>query len=164
MLNHEAFFMLKYSQKKDNSKTDFKSKIINELEENKKVLEESTKTKTFKESNGLLVDKSNSIKIEIQEKNTEKYKNIMYGLLNNLKIFSQIFCKSLININDSYKYIESKYLKKEIINIQRIKKEEAKKNLINRIKAQRKEKKNPNQNKKKKTQYQPQLKTFPKRN
>ena len=148
ILNHEAFFMLKYSQKKDNSKTDFKSKIINELEENKKVLEESTKTKTFKESNGLLVDKSNSIKIEIQEKNTEKYKNIMYGLLNNLKIFSQIFCKSLININDSYKYIESKYLKKEIINIQRIKKEEAKKNLINRIKAQRKEKNSKSKQKK----------------
>ena len=147
ILNHEAFFMLKYSQKKDNSNNNFKSKIINEIEENKKILEESTKTKTFKESNGLLVDKSNSIKIEVQEKNTEKYKPIVYSLLNHFKNFSVIFFKSMININDSYKYVESKYLKKEIINIQRIKKEEVKNTLINKIKAQNKEKNSKSQQK-----------------
>ena len=43
---------------------------------------------------------------------------------------------------------ESKYLKKDIINIQRIKKEEAKKNLINKIKSSKKNKENKSQNKK----------------
>ena len=46
----------------------------------------------------------------------------------------------MININDSYKYVESKYLKKEIINIQRIKKEEVKNTLRNKIPTKRRKK------------------------
>ena len=135
VLNHETFFQKKYSQKKENSKTNFQSKISNnETEENKKISEESTKTKLFKEANGL-IDKSISLKTDLTDKNSEKYKNIINNLLKHLETFSIIFFKSMINLNESYKYIESKYLKKEIINIQRIKKEEAKKNLINKLKA-----------------------------
>ena len=118
------------------------------MEENKKNFEESTKIKAFNDLNGILIDKSNSIKTNISDKNNQKYKKIIFNLLKYLDSFSKIFFKSMLNLSESYKYIESKYLKKDIINIQRIKKEEAKKNLINKIKSSKKNKENKSQNKK----------------
>ena len=133
VLNHESFFQKKYSQKKENSKTNFQSKISNiETEENKKISEDSTKIKLFKENNGL-IDKSISIKTDLTDKNTEKYKKIINDLLTYSEKFFKICFSSMINLNESYKYIKSKYLQKEINNIQNIKKEEAKKNLINKV-------------------------------
>ena len=151
ILNHDSFFKIKYLQKKDNSKNNFQSKITTkESEENKKNFEESTKTKTFKELSGILIDKTNSLKTDISDKNIEKYNNIINNILKYIEIFSKSFYESMLNLKDSYKYIESKYLKKEIINIQRIKKEEAKKNYINKIKAQQKSKDNISSSKKEK--------------
>ena len=114
----------------------------------------------FKENNGL-IDKSISIKTDLTDKNTEKYKKIINDLLTYSEKFFKICFSSMINLNESYKYIKSKYLQKEINNIQNIKKEEAKKNLINK---EQKIAQKINQNQKKKNQYQPQLKTFQKRN
>ena len=151
ILNHESFFQIKYSHKKGNSKNNFPSNIAaNESEENKKNFEDSTKIKT-KDSSGLILDKSNSMQTNITDKNIEKYNNAINSLLKYLEKFSKTFFKSMINLNESYKYIESKYLEKEIINIQRIKKEEAKKNYINKIKAQNKAKENISKTKKEKS-------------
>ena len=144
-LNNDALFKYKYVQNNENQKINLQSK---KLEENKKNFEESTKIKAFNDLNGILIDKSNSIKTNISDKNNQKYKKIIFNLLKYLDSFSKIFFKSMLNLSESYKYIESKYLKKDIINIQRIKKEEAKKNLINKIKSSKKNKENKSQNKK----------------
>jgi hypothetical protein len=136
-LNHEALFKYKYTQKNENPINNLESKNkMDESEENKKNLEEreSTKIKTFNDLNGILIDKSNSIKTDLVDKNSQKYKEIIFNLLKYLDSFSKIFFKSMVNLSESYKYIESKYLKKDIMNIQRIKKEEAKKNLLTKKK------------------------------
>ena len=149
VLNHETFFQIKYSKKRDNSKNNLQNNInkvtTKETEENKKNLEESTKEKTLKDLNGILIDKSNSIKTDITDKNTEKYTSIIFNLFKHLETFTKIFLKSMINLNESYKYIESKYLKNDLINMKRIKKEEHKKALINKIKAENKIKDNLSQ-------------------
>ena len=143
-LNHEDLFKYKYVQKNENQKINLQSK---KLEENKKNFEESTKMKGYKDINGILIDKSNSIKTDISDKNNQKYKKIIFNLLKYFDSFSKIFFKSMLNLSESYKYIESKYLKKDIINIQRIKKEEAKKNLINKINSEKKNKNKENKSK-----------------
>ena len=152
-LNHETLFTHKYAQKNGTSKINLQSKNkMKESEEHKKNFEESTKIKTFNDLNGILIDKSTSIKTNISDKNNQKYKIIIFNLLKYLDSFSKIFFNSMLNLSESYKYIESKYLKNDIMNIQRIKKEEAKKNLINKMKAEKKSKENkskfPSQNKK----------------
>ena len=76
-LNNEALFKYKYVQKNENQKINLQSK---KLEENKKNFEESTKIKTYNDINGILIDKSNSIKTDISDKNNQKYKNIIYNL------------------------------------------------------------------------------------
>ena len=127
----------------DNSKSNILSNNVSKvIEEKKNVLDESTKIKSYKDLNGTTIDKSNSLKTDFSERNVEKYKTTINNLLKYFETFSKIFFKSFINLNESYKYIESKYLKKYIINIQRIKKEEAKKNLINKFKAEKKAKEN----------------------
>ena len=139
ILNHESFFKVKYMKRGDNFKSNILSNNVSKvIEENKKIFDESTKIKSNKDLNGTTIDKSNSIKTDISEKNAEKFKTIIINLLKYFEAFSKIFFKSFINLNESYKYIESKYLKKHIISIQRIKKEEAKKNLINKLKAEKK--------------------------
>ena len=150
-LNHEALFKYKYTQKNENPINNLESKNkMNESEENKKNLEEreSTKIKTFNDLNGILIDKSNSIKTDLVDKNSQKYKEIIFNLLKYLDSFSKIFFKSMVNLSESYKYIESKYLKKDIMNIQRIKKEEAKKNLLTKKKTEINSKENKSLNKK----------------
>ena len=143
ILNHESFFKVKYMKRAENSKSNILSNNVSKvIEEKKNVLDESTKIKSHKDLNGTTIDKSNSLKTDFSEKNDEKYKTIIINLLKHFETFSKIFFKSFINLNESYKYIESKYLKKDIISIQRIKKEEAKKSLINKFKAEKKAKEN----------------------
>ena len=143
ILNHESFFKFKYMKRADNSKSNILSNNVSKvIEEKKNILDESTKIKSYKDLNGTTIDKSNSLKTDFSERNVEKYKATINNLLKYFETFSKIFFKSFINLNESYKYIESKYLKKDIISIQRIKKEEAKKNLINKFKAEKKAKEN----------------------
>ena len=144
ILNYETFFQFKYKQNKINSKENTQSKknTMNSEENKQNNLDESSKIKT------LIVEKSNSFQTDTTDKTNEKYKSFISHLLKYFEKLSKIFFNSMINLNESYKYIESKYLQKDITNIERIKKEEAKKNLINRIKAQRKEKNSKSKQKK----------------
>lgn len=87
-LNNDALFKYKYVQNNENQKINLQSK---KLEENKKNFEESTKIKAFNDLNGILIDKSNSIKTNISDKNNQKYKKIIFNLLKYLDSFSKIF-------------------------------------------------------------------------
>ena len=111
-------------------------KISNESEENKQNYEESTKTKTFKEFNGILknpnIPKNSSIFSSCEK--DEKYFKCIDNLLNCIQLTSKIFIKSIINLSESYKWIEMKYLKKTIINLRNAKKKENKQNTLNKIK------------------------------
>ena len=109
------------------------NKVSNDSDEIKKIyFEESTKNKTFKELNGLLLkhtcSANNNSVFSVDEKD-EKYLKYMDKLLKFFESTSKIFFKSLINLNESYKWIELRYLKKTIINQQNMKREESKKNI-----------------------------------
>ena len=111
-------------------------KISNDTEENKLNYELSTKTKTSKEFNGLYnISKppKNSSLSSICEKD-EKYTKFIDKLLNCIQLTSKIFLKSIINLSESYKWIEMKYLKKTIINIRKTKMKENRQNLLNKVK------------------------------
>ena len=138
ILNYETFFQFKYKQNKINSKENTQSKknTMNSEENKQNNLDESSKIKT------LIVEKSNSFQTDTTDKTNEKYKSFISHLLKYFEKLSKIFFNSMINLNESYKYIESKYLQKDITNIERIKKEEAKKNYIIKLKE-----KNNNKNK-----------------
>ena len=112
-------------------------KISNDTEENKLNYELSTKTKTSKEFNGLYnISKppKNSSLSSICEKD-EKYTKFIDKLLNCIQLTSKIFLKSIINLSESYKWIEMKYLKKTIINIRKTKMKENRQNLLNKVKS-----------------------------
>ena len=114
------------------------------LEENKQNNEEN---KSLKDSNGNILKENISQKISsiLTDGKDEKCIQYIDKLLKCLESTSKIFFKSLINLNESYKWIESRYLKKTILNIQKIKKEENKKNIINKNKNE--ENKNKDNNK-----------------
>ena len=94
-------------------------KISNESEENKQNFEESTKNKTSKEINACLLKHTYSAKnISIfsgDEKEEKKYLKYVDRILKYFESSSRIFYKSIINLNESYKWVELRYLKKTII-------------------------------------------------
>ena len=119
-------------------------KISNESEENKQNFEDSTKVKTSKEINACLLKhtcsaKNNSI-FSGDEKEEKKYLKYVDKILKYFESSSRIFYKSIINLNESYKWVELRYLKKTIISQKNMKKKESKNDLLN------KEKNNKNKN------------------
>ena len=111
-------------------------KISDDTEENKQIYEVSTKTKTSKEFNGLLKfpkPPKNGSLFSTCEKD-EKYIKFIDKLLNCIQLTSKIFMKSIINLSESYKWIEMKYLQKTIINIKKTKRKENRQNLLNKVK------------------------------
>jgi len=112
-------------------------KSSNDTEENKQNYEVSTKPKTSKDFNDILKTSKppkNDSLFSTCEKD-EKYNNLFDKLLNCIQLTSKIFLKSIINLNESYKWIEMKYLKKTIINIRRTKRKENRQNLLNKVKS-----------------------------
>ena len=112
-------------------------KFNNEFDENKQLYEESTKNKTSKEL-GILLKNTSSVKnnsiISGDEIIKEKYLKYINKLLKYFEATSKIFYKSIMNLNESYKWIELKYLKKTIISQQNIRKKESKKEILNKVK------------------------------
>ena len=119
-------------------------KISNESEENKQNFEESTKIKTIKEINACLLKHTYSAKnisfFSGDEKEEKKYLKYVDKILKYFESSSRIFYKSIINLNESYKWVELRYLKKTIISQKNMKKKESKNDLLN------KEKNNKNKN------------------
>ena len=112
-------------------------KISNESDENKQIFEESTKNKTCKEINGFVLkhcvlEKKNSV-FSTYEKE-DKYLKYIEKFLKYFESSSKIFYKSVINLNESYKWIELRYLKKAIISQRNMKKKENKKDILDRNK------------------------------
>ena len=123
----------KFSQNTSEKQT---LKISNDSEENKQNYEVSTKTKTSKEFNGLLKfskPPKNGSLFSTCDKD-EKYIKFIDKLLNCIQLTSKIFMKSIINLSESYKWIEMKYLKKTIINIRKTKIKENRQNQLNKLK------------------------------
>ena len=124
-------------------------KISNESEENKQNFEESTKVKTSKEINACLLKHISSVKnnsiFSGEEKEEKKYLKYVDKILKYFESSSRIFYKSIINLNESYKWVELRYLKKTIISQKNMKKKESKNDLLN------KEKNNKNNDNKRKT-------------
>ena len=105
-------------------------KKSNEFDENKKTaFEESTKNKTLKEFNGFMKLRNSGNNNSIFS-NDEKYIKYMDKLLKYFESTSKILFKSILNLNESYKWIELRYLKKTIINQQNMKRIENKKSLV----------------------------------
>ena len=109
-------------------------KLSNESEENKQNFEESTKNKTFKEINCFLLKhtcspKNNSV-FSGEEKEDKCLLKYLDKLLKFFESTSKIFFKSLVNLNEAYKWVELRYLKKTIINQQNIKKRENKRDQL----------------------------------
>ena len=93
-------------------------KLSNESEENKQNFEESTKNKTFKENIGILLKHTCSARNNSVFSGDEKEDKLFKYLDKLIKYFessSKIFYKSIINLNESYKWIELRYLRKTII-------------------------------------------------
>ena len=112
-------------------------KLSNESEENKQNFEESTKNKTFKENIGILLKHTCSARNNSVFSGDEKEDKLFKYLDKLIKYFessSKIFSKSIINLNESYKWIELRYLRKTIISQRNIKKIESKKEQLTKDK------------------------------
>ena len=137
ILNANISLKMDHNLENNNNEVKQYQKISHESEENKQNFEESTKNKTIKELNGFLLKHIVSVKNNSffsGEEKEEKYFKYMNKLLKFIESSSKIFFKSIINLNESYKWVELRYLKKTIISQQNTKKKEIKKDIINRIK------------------------------
>ena len=112
-------------------------KLSNESEENKQNFEESTKNKTFKENNGFLLKHTCSAKnnsVFSGDEKEDKFFKYLDKLIKYFESSSKIFSKTIINLNESYKWIELRYLRKTIISQKNIKKIESKKEQLTKDK------------------------------
>ena len=130
---------LKIQNMESSENNNFNNKLLNnkpkkshESYENKKIyFEESTKNKTSKDFNGFIKHtySGNNNSLFSNDDKDEKYVKYMDKLLKYFESISKIFFKSIINLNESYKWIELRYLKKTLLNQQKMKKMESKRNI-----------------------------------